>query len=286
VEAGPPSIQRLGKNLGCYGGECIDIDAVVADVLRAANAHGWSIESLPCPGGPELFALKRLVPKATLQLYLSTGIHGDEPAGPLAIRELLEANAWPDCANLWICPCLNPTGFPLNTRESAAGIDLNRDYRHLTTPEVRAHVSWLEKQPPFDLCVCLHEDWEAHGFYLYELNPDKRPSLAEPIVAAVRQVCPIDHSTLIDGRDALDGIIRPNIDPALRPQWAEAFYLYMHKTRQSYTLEAPSDFPLSVRVKALVTAAQTGIALACDNGQRVAGVSREQRQHNAGGTLK
>jgi hypothetical protein len=40
----------------------------------------------------------------------------------------------------------------------------------------------------------------------------------------------------------------------LRPQWPEAFWLLTHKTRHSYTLEAPSDFPLETRVNALVTA--------------------------------
>ena len=107
--------------------------------------------------------------------------------------------------------------------------------------------------------MCLHEDWEAHGFYVYEVNPDNRPSLAEKMVAVVRGVCPIDHSPLIDGREARDGIIRPNIDPALRPEWPEAFYLVMHHTRLSYTLEAPSDFPLAVRVAALVAATKAAV---------------------------
>jgi murein peptide amidase A len=285
VETGQPLIQRLGKNTGRYCGECIDIDACRGDVKRAAHAHGWLIETLPCPGGPELFALKRLVPKATTRIYISTGIHGDEPAGPLAIRQLLQENVWPDCADLWLVPCLNPTGFPLNTRECAAGIDLNRDYRHLRTPEIRAHVAWLEKQPLFDISFCVHEDWEAQGFYLYELNPDRMASVAEPIVAAVREVCPIDHSTLIDGRPAVDGIIRPNFDPASRPEWAEAFYLITSKTRLSYTLESPSDFALSVRVKALATAVQTGIKLACRADQRAAGVSLARRQQDAPNTL-
>ena len=29
---------------------------------------------------------------------------------------------------------------------------------------------WLARQPNFDLAVCVHEDWESVGFYLYELN--------------------------------------------------------------------------------------------------------------------
>jgi len=144
-------------------------------------------------------------------------------------------------------------GFVLNRRENPVGRDLNRDYRHLETAEVRAHITWLERQPQFDLYLCLHEDWEAHGFYLYEQNPDGKPPLAETIIEAVQKVCPIDPSEIIEDRPAKGGIIRPNLDPNTRPQWAEAFYLIMHKSRLGCTLEAPSDFPLPVRVNALVT---------------------------------
>ncbi len=101
-----------------------------------------------------------------MRVYISTGIHGDEPAGPLAALQLLQEDCWPKDAALWMCPCLNPTGFPLNRRENAQGIDLNRDYRHLETAEVQAHTSWLQRQPAFDLTLCLHEDWESRGFYI------------------------------------------------------------------------------------------------------------------------
>ncbi len=130
--------------------------------------------------------------------------------------------------------------------------------------ETAAHLAWFERQPAFDLCLLLHEDWESQGFYLYEQNPERRPSLAEPMIAAVAEVCPIDQSELIEGRPAQNGIIRPNLDPSTRPQWPEAFYLITHKTRQSYTIEAPSDFPLATRVAALcaaVNAAVNSIAL-------------------------
>jgi hypothetical protein len=166
----------------------------------------------------------------------------------------MQENAWPAGLGLWLCPCLNPTGFPLNRRENAKGIDLNRQYLHIESPETRAHVAWLQRQPGFDVTLCLHEDWEARGFYLYELNPDNRPSHAGEIIRRVSEVCPIDHADLIEERPAKGGIIRPSADPRSRPQWPEAFWLLTHKTRHSYTLEAPSDFPLSVRVNALVAA--------------------------------
>ena len=254
------AVDRLGKNIGGYFGETIQIDAVIAEQRRYAAANGWEIESLPVRRGVELLALRRRARNPSRHIYISAGIHGDEPAGPLAIREFLKENVWPDDADLWLCPCLNPTAFPLSTRAGASGHDLNRDYKHLRTDEVRTHVAWLERQPQFDLCLCLHEDWEANGFYVYEVNPENRPSLSKKMVEAVRKVCPIDHNTLIDGREAADGIIRPNLDPALRPEWPEAFYLITHKTRLSYTLEAPSDFPLTVRVSALVAATKAALA--------------------------
>jgi hypothetical protein len=254
------AVQRLGKNIGGYFGETIEIDRVIAEQRQFAAAHGWEVDVLPARPDVELLALRRRVSSPRHRIYISTGIHGDEPAGPLAVRELLKENAWPLNADVWLCPCLNPTGFPLSKRECAQGADLNRDYRHQRTAEVRAHVKWLEQQPRFDVCLCLHEDWEAQGFYVYELNPDNQPSLADAMVGAVRKVCPIDPSTLIDGREAKEGIIRPNIDPAERPEWPEAFYLFMNKTRLSYTLETPSDFPLAVRTAALVTAVKAALA--------------------------
>ena len=254
-------MERLGKNIKGYGGERIDIDAVLRDCLAAAQAHGWVIEEIH-PAPKLILGLTRPAtrpaPHATRntqhppRLYISTGIHGDEPAGPLAALQLLRENAWPAGLDLWLCPCLNPTGFQVNRRENREGLDLNRQYRTPEAGETTAHVAWLERQPRFDLCLCLHEDWESHGFYVYELNPDNQPSLAEAMVARVGKVCPIDRSEVIEGRPALNGIIRPGVDPRSRPDWPEAFYLITHKTRLSYTLEAPSDFSLPTRVAALV----------------------------------
>ena len=250
-------MQRLGKNIGKYQGETIDIRVLLTDIMESASAGGWTSEIICEVGGFELFALHRR-PTANppsqppYRIYISAGIHGDEPAGPLAALRLLQENRWPAEAEIWFCPCLNPAGFQLNRRENPNGVDLNRDYLNPHAAEVTAHLSWLEQQPAFDLCLCLHEDWESQGFYVYELNPDGRPSLAEAMVAAVAKVCPIDRSEIIEGREASGGIIRPHLDPRTRPQWPEAFWLIQNKTRQSYTLEAPSDFPLPTRVDALV----------------------------------
>ena len=249
-------MQRLGKNQGGYLGETIDIRAVLHDVQVAARAHGWSQEIFHEAGGFISLALHRKPEvrsqKSEARIYISTGIHGDEPAGPLTALKLVRENRWPMNVEILMLPCLNPAGFTLNRRVNSNGIDLNRDYRHPKSAEVRAHIAWLERQPRFDLYLCLHEDWESLGFYLYEQNPDSKPSLADEMIEAIHKVCPIDPSNIIEDRPAKNGIIRPNIQPHERTDWPEAFYLITEKSRQGYTLEAPSDFELPVRVNALV----------------------------------
>lgn len=254
-------MQRLGKNHGGYFGEQLSITDTLRAIESAARQHNWSAETFHVADNLKWLALNRAPARSRFRVYISTGIHGDEPAGPLAALRMLHENQWPDHAEIILLPCLNPLGFAANRRENDQGIDLNRDYLDPQSPEIRAHVAWLKQQAPFDLCLCLHEDWEAHGFYVYELNPEQKPSLAEAMVAAVAKVCPIDHSEIIEGREARGGIIRPNLDPRTRPLWPESFWLLQHKTRLSYTLEAPSDFSLETRVNALV--AGTNAALAC-----------------------
>ncbi len=246
-------MQRLLINIGGYKGEGIEIEAVLREMERVAVAGGWEVVPVRVSPGRVLPAFQRLVPSPRKRIYISTGIHGDEPAGPLAALELFRENRWPEDFSLWIVPCLNPGGYRRSRRENEAGVDLNRDYRSPTTDVVRAHIAWLEQRPRFDLSLCLHEDWEAHGFYLYELNPDGQPSLAEAIIRQVKEVCPVDLSPVIEGREARQGVICANPDLLQRKDWPEAFYLLNHKTRLSYTLESPSDYPLAPRVSALTT---------------------------------
>ena len=66
-------------------------------------------------------------------------------------------------------------------------------------------MAWLDTIPQFALGLCLHEDWESQGFYLYELNPDLQPSYSNQIIEAVEKVCPIDRSPEIEGRKAEGG---------------------------------------------------------------------------------
>jgi murein peptide amidase A len=235
--------------------------ALVVQLETAARAAGFRVEPFGKTAGYPLIALTKRTPGPRPRIYLSAGIHGDEPAPPLAFREMLLAGVFDDRANWFLCPLLNPVGFTLGTRENGEKLDLNRDYKHLRSAEIAAHVGWLKRQPNFDLVLCAHEDWESTGYYLYELNPLDRTSLATPMIEAVSQVCPIDQNKMIDGREvSAPGIIRPVSDPLLRETWPESIYLRAHHTRLSYTLESPSALPLAQRVAAHRAAIETAIA--------------------------
>lgn len=253
----------------------LDPQEFAARIQTAAHAAGFRVEPfghIRPPAGAvtsapasatalPLFALTKRTPGPRPRIYLSAGIHGDEPAGPLALLALLERGVFDRRATWFLCPLLNPAGFLRRTRENADGIDLNRDYKDLRTLEIQAHARWLQRQPNFDLSLCVHEDWESTGYYLYELNPTDRPTLAPAMVAAVEAVCCIDPADVIDGRPVAEpGIIRPVNDPLLREQWPESIYLRAHHTTLSYTLESPSSFPLEQRIAAHAAVIEAALA--------------------------
>jgi hypothetical protein len=216
----------------------------------AARNAGFRAEACGRVQDFPLMAYTRRSPGRRPRVYFSAGIHGDEPAPPWALLELMEAGFFDERCTWFVCPLLNPTGFIQSTRENHAKLDLNRDYKGPLSTEVQAHVAWLQRQPNFDLIVCLHEDWEANGFYLYELNPDRRATLAPAMIEAAQALCPIETAPVIDGRPIDEpGIIRPVSDPVLRDTWPEAIYLRHHHGSLDYTIETPSALPLAQRIE-------------------------------------
>lgn len=224
----------------------VEFTSRFADAARRAR---FRTEPFGAIDGHPLTAFTKRAPGPRPRVYLSAGIHGDEPAPPLALLRLMQEDFFDDRCTWFVCPLLNPTGFLRGTRENSAGVDLNRDYKTPQSPEVRAHVRWLQHQPNFDLILCLHEDWEANGFYLYELNPLNLPTLANVMVEAARAHGPIESASVIDGRPIAEpAIIRPVSDPVLRDTWPEAIYLRHCHGPLDYTLETPSGLPLEQRI--------------------------------------
>jgi len=257
-----PNLPNVGV---MYQGPALDVPRFFADLPPAAQAAGFAIEKYGEAHSWPLLALRKNATKADAPLlYLSAGIHGDEPAGPLALLQLLREKYFSDSFNWIICPALNPGGLAAKTRHNPGDVDLNRDYRDPKTTEATQHVAFLNREfagRRLALSILLHEDWESKGFYMYEVNRTGLPLLAPAVLAAVEPICGIDHSPVIEGADAKGGLITRPIDSLReRPLWPEAIWLMLHHTDRSMTVEAPSAQALEKRVAALCAVIHAAVA--------------------------
>jgi predicted deacylase len=180
---------------------------------------------------------------------LSAGIHGDEPASTEALIAWCtrRARALQSC-QLLIFPCLNPWGLQHNNRNDARGRDLNRGYHRHDVPVIEAQKRILRGRF-FDAAVMLHEDYDAHGVYLYEI-PGERPFWGERLLAAAARHVRREPRASVEGRRCRRGLIRTRITPQTLPEHPEAFCLRFGHTKRSLTFETPSEFSLTSRVRA------------------------------------
>lgn len=197
------------------------------------------------------------------RVYLSAGIHGDEPAGPLALLALSREGFFTDDFHWLLCPALNPAGLAASTRENACGIDLNRDYWQLSTREVTAHAGWLNALTKPDLFISLHEDWETTGFYFYEINLRlDDPARAQRILGAVGPWFSPQPGPEIDGHEVREaGWIYHAAEPDIPEGWPEAIYLAKMGCPVSFTFETPSQAPLMKRVTAHAAAVRAACSM-------------------------
>jgi hypothetical protein len=222
---------------------------------REAENRGFTRETLAEPAAGPLLAWER--PANGPRVYLSAGIHGDETAGPLALLELLRSGFFRPDFHWLVCPALNPDGIATGSRGNASGIDLNRDYIQLQSPEIKAHRAWIESRPAPALFLSFHEDWESSGFYFYEINlRDDQCERARAILAAVSPWFAPEPGPVIDGHTTRGpGWIHHPPEADVPEGWPEAILLAKYGCPLSFTFETPSHAPLASRVAAHVAAA-------------------------------
>lgn len=98
-----------------------------------------------------------------LRILYTARIHGDEPAGTEALLYFLEQLVTVDSLkqyltkiDFYLMPMINIDGSENNTRQTANGIDLNRDMSKLDTPEAIAFHQTANKVQP-DVYMDMHE---------------------------------------------------------------------------------------------------------------------------------
>lgn len=189
-------------------------------------------------------------------IFLSAGIHGDEPCGPEALLHLLELHPLSTAFEWVIAPLLNPSGMKKGTRENKDGIDLNRDFYRRESGEVKAFTKWWEQRSGgCDLHLSLHEDWETTGLYLYEINTGRITSFAGNVLDSIREIVLLEDGGPVDGHElSAPGLILHAPEPDEEFGWPEAIWMAKRYPLLSLTLEAPGGVARGFRKAGLLTA--------------------------------
>jgi hypothetical protein len=205
--------------------------------------------------GPDysLYALRsRSLPRDGV-IYISAGIHGDEPAGTEGLIAWAQKNTrLLRSRPFLLVPCINPWGLVNNSRTDAMRRDLNRAFQNDDVPEIAA-LKRLIAGRRFSLAMTLHEDYDAQGIYIYELKAQV-PHWGEALLRAARPYLPADRRTMIEGREASGGLVRPVLDLTIFEEIGlpEAVSLHLAGCPRVFTLETPSEYSLDRRVRAHV----------------------------------
>lgn len=193
-----------------------------------------------------------------IKIGIFGGLHGDEEAGTLAIRELM---AWAETEpedlrdyELHFYPECNPTGCQARTRHSHHGLDLNREF---WVGSQETEIIFLEAQlkaERYEGIIQLHSDDTSDGCYGFVSGSLLSQSLLEPALSAVESILPRNRESVIDGFPAERGIIKegyPGVlcaPPDQRPRPLEIVF------------ETPALANLDRQVEATVVAVQTILA--------------------------
>jgi protein MpaA len=205
-------------------------------------------------------ATKRLQREGVL--YLSAGIHGDEPGATEGLIAWAEKNTrMLRSRPFLIVPCINPWGLVNNSRTDAMRRDLNRCFQNDDVPEIAALKKVIGGRR-FALAMTLHEDYDAQGIYIYEIK-DQVPYWGEAFLSAASPHLPTDPRAMIEGREATGGLVRPVLDVSIFQTMGlpEAVSLKLAGCPRVFTIETPSEYSLERRVRAQVAVVTESLRL-------------------------
>ncbi len=206
--------------------------------------------------------------KKQLNVLLSGGVHGDEPAGVFALLQFLEKEA-PRYAKefrFFVFPCVNPGGFATGTAENSAGKNINRSFKK-DSPALEA--KWVMEQlqkwdRKFVFSIDMHEIppyWEGEGFkakdnphtaYLYESQRDKKMRIGPAMLAGLPKDIEVCQWPRIYGDVAVGGLVtypEGNFNQVYAEQTTLDGYLFEKLSSHTFTAETPIDWPMEKRVR-------------------------------------
>lgn len=232
---------------------CHNYDALLARWRALAKRVGMRVKELCKVEGYRVFWLETAAAaRGEATVYLSAGVHGDEPGATEGLLKWAEGNeALLRSGAFLIFPCLNPVGLVANTRVDGRGLDLNRRF-HVREDIVCGAWRKVVEGRPLSLGVCLHEDYDAQGMYVYELSGLAKGWSGEVLKKIGTRRLPVDGRRKIEGRATVGGVIQRRKSPKGLTGLPEALVIYEMGCAVSLTFETPSEFALDDRVKAQV----------------------------------
>ncbi len=240
-----------------------DYPALAARWRELAARTGMKVRQLCQAQGQKVLWLESAAARVGQSaVYLSAGVHGDEAAATSGLLLWAEAHEQVLRTEPYlIFPCMNPVGLMLNTRADGRGLDLNRRF-HLEDDPVCG--AWLKvmRGRAVRLAICLHEDYDAQGMYVYELSRLPKGWSGEILKGIATARLPVDGRRRIEGRAAMNGVIQRRRSPKGLPGLPEAVALYQLGCQISLTFETPSEFALDERAQAQAAFVETAIAQA------------------------
>jgi hypothetical protein len=192
-------------------------------------------------------------------LCLSSGIHGDEPAGVEALLRLIEDQPFPSGVSVDCFPCMNPEGFQTGQREDGRGRDLNRLFGTDSPPESVRLFQNVVHYRHYDFFLELHEDSGAEGFYAFEM-PGCHGPMGPGLIKGMRgRGCLIERPETLrpllesDGllstqADISDGLVTGAPEAAPVP-FAQAVYMRKAHADHAMTFETPTRQTFESRVE-------------------------------------
>ena len=205
------------------------------ELKKTCKLKGFSIKESSRTGKNKEFPVYKVVlnPRNKPTICISTGSHGTEKSGPLAVLKFIkEYIPNKEDPRIVILPLINPEGLFNNKRKNHRDIDLNRHFFDDPKPrEIRNIINSIKKEN-ISLFISLHEDDEKKGVYLY--NYSKNNKIAKKIVKFFSKITKICRDKKIYRDKASNGIISNPLHDGSFDEW-----VYHHSVKTAICIEIP-----------------------------------------------
>ncbi len=238
--------------------QIIDVPNTIEYIIKFHNACRQRRLKLEQIGLANQYSILKTVinPSIKRTLLITAGIHGDEPAGPIALTQFVERGSFPFNLRLIILPLLNPSGFAKKSRYNKQRRDLNRTFnREVTEPkEIELFKKAIEGEK-IDLMLSMHEDDTHDGTYLYTSDQDKIASYKR-LLKDTNNYLPTEDGKSVYGDKSDDGVIYIDSKNHKAKHTHSLEYYMQDRGIQYVTFETPGKATLHKRILAQICALQ------------------------------